>query len=583
MKKGTGFHAVFLVTLLTLLFLGTVSFQGSSRSTDDHNTMTGGPAGAITAVLSDLLPGELKKRGVPGAAVAVVDRNSVVWEETWGVTDGPGSSPIRRDTVFNIRSVSKSVTALGVLMAVQDGLVDLDTPVVEYLPDFTVHSRFDAHPESIITLRIMLAHWAGFTHDPPSHLEIVDADARQSDYFQEYIDSISESWLRFPVGYRHYYANRGYDLAGYILQLRSGLSFPDYIKSKVLDPLGMTHSSFDLDRIGRTRGRATGHDTKGKVVPVAFPEIPSGGLYSSIRDMARYLQFHLNGGVVGGKRILSAELMEQFHAIQLAKTGQRTGYTLGLWREVTGDTYSLYHEGGGRGFGCHMIVYPEIGVGAALLTNREYHGLTGFEARVLMNEPILEQHGPNPVVRRGPAEWRPIGINDPVLNTILGRYGDSPGVVVGFEEGVLGLRLSEDAFHPLAIYEEGGDLLGMYGTASEIHFLHDLGGQPGSAMFVHGAYSNFNSHYADFNDSPDDLPGPDRAEWRNYLGVYDVLWVDEPYSVAEVDVRNGYLYYRDGKATEIQPGLFAHYNGEMLDFRTTPPTYATQAIRKRSE
>jgi hypothetical protein len=344
----------------------------------------------------------------------------------------------------------------------------------------------------------------------------------------------------------------------------------------------MTRSSFDLDMVERIENRAVGHDTDGKVVPVPFPEIPSGGLYSSIRDMSRYLRFHLNDGMAKGRRLLRNDLMEQLHSIQFAHDGQRTGYTLGLWRETTGDTYSLYHEGGGRGFGSHMIIYPEIGTGAVLLTNREYHGLSGFEGRTITNGPIINRHGPIPIAESRTREMRRIGVEDPVLKALLGRYGDSPGVVIGFENGVLGLRRSEDNFVPLTFYDDGGKLVGMYGATSELRFLPPLGDQPGSMMFVNRVYSNHNSHYAEFNDSTSDSPGPDKAEWQAYVGEYDVIWEDEPDSAAKVTIKNGYLYYRDGKTREIQPGLFVHYNGEVLDFRASPPTYATQEIRKRA-
>jgi len=568
----------------------------NARAQDSRNTASGGHARAISAALSGWLPEQMKERGVPGAAVAVVNRNGTVWEETWGVIDGPGSSSITLDTVFNIRSISKSVTALGVLMAVQDGLVDLDTPISEYLPDFTVHSSFDEHPEQLITLRLMLAHRAGFTHDPPAHLGTARLDAAgagsagvstprsQTDHrglFREYIDTIPDTWLRSPVGYRHYYANRGYDLAGYIIQVRSGRSFPDYMKHKVLDPIGMTNSSFDLGMIEQRKDRAVGHDTDGEVVPVPLPEIPAAGLYSSIRDMSRYLQFHLNGGMVKGRRLLREDLMEELHAIQLPSTGQRTGYTFGLWREATSSTFSLYHEGGGRGFGSHMIVYPELGTGAVLLTNREYHGLTGFEGRTIMNGPIINRRSPIPIADPGTDRLRQIAMDDPLVNALLGRYGDSPGVVIEFENGVLGIRMNESTFLPLTIYENGGGLLGMYGAFSELHFLQPMGDQPGSLMFVNRIFSNHNSHYAEFNDSPTDPPGPAKAEWQAYVGEYDVIWEDESASVVEITIKNGYLYYRDGKAKELQPGLFMHYNGEVLDFRTTPPTYATQEIRRR--
>jgi len=580
-KKKATCRATCVSMVLGLFCLAAVPGQVLGEAREPRKSGSGSLAEGVAAALSGWLPEQLKERGVPGAAVAVVDRNGTVWEETWGVTDAPASVSITPDTVFNIRSVSKSVTALGVLMAVQDGLVDLDTPISEYLPAFTVNSRFDEHPEQRITLRLMLAHRAAFTHDPPAHLGGAKHATDQTEVFRKYIDSISETWLRFPVGYRFEYANRGYDLAGYILQVHSGRSFADYMKHEVLDPIGMTNSSFDLDMIEQVEGRAVGHDTDGKTVPVAFPEVPSGGLYSTIRDMSRYVQFHLNGGVVNGRRLLREDLMEQLHSIQLPHRGQRTGYTLGLWRELTGDTFSLYHEGGGRGFGSHMIFYPELGTGAVLLTNREYHGLTGFEGRSVTNGPILNRHGPTPIADPGVHELRPIEVEDSRLKTILGRYGDSPGVVIGFENGVLGLRMSEDRFVPLTIYESGGELLGMYGAASELHFLPALGDRPGSLMFVNRIYSNHNSHHADFNDSPADPPGPAKSEWQEYLGSYDVIWEDEPDSVVEITLRNGYLYYRDGKAEEVEPGLFFHYNGEVLDFRSTPPTYATQEIRKR--
>ena len=531
-------------------------------------------AEAIAADLSGWLPEQLKERSVPGAAAVVVDNDKIIWEEVYGVTDGAGSSPITPDTIFNIRSISKSVTVLAVLMAVQDGLVDLDTPISEYLPEFTVHSRFDEHPEELITLRHMLSHWAGFTHDPP-----VGIDLDQPDYFERYIETISDTWLRFPVGYRRHYANRGADLAGYLIQLRSGRPFAEYVREKVLEPIGMTNSSFDLESVARNEDRAIGHDTKGNVVAVPLPEIPAAGLYSSIRDMSRYVQFHLNGGVVDGRRLLREDLMQQYHSIQFPHRGQRTGYSLGLIREVVSDTFCLYHEGGGRGFGSHMIFYPELGIGAVLLTNREYHGLTGMEGRAIMNGPIFERYGPNPVADPELDRMRPVDIVDPRLESILGRYGDSPGVVVGFEDGVLGLRMSEDSFVPVTFFDDGGQLVGMYGSTREVRFLSSYGNRRGSMMMISRTYSNGNYHYLDFNDSPLDPPGPAKPEWQKYVGEFDVIWEDEPDSTVTITTKNGYLYYRDGKCEEYEPGLFFLYDGETLDFRSSPPTFATQEIR----
>ena len=534
-------------------------------------------AGALATVVTEWLPPQLKARGVPGGAAVVVDRGGIVWEQVYGVTGDPESSAVTPDTVFCIRSISKSVTALGVLVAVQEGLVDLDTPISKYLPDFQPPSRFDPHPEALITLRHLLAHRAGLTHDPPAGL-----DLDRSGYFRRYVDRISGSWLRYPVGYRFHYSNQGVDLAGYVLEVRSGKPFADYLREKVLEPLGMSRSTFDLEQAGQRRDRAIGHGTGGDTVALAFPEIPAAGLYSSIRDMARYARFHLNGGELDGRRLLREDLMEQYHAIQFTGRGQRTGYAFGLWREVLSNTYSLYAEGGGRGFGSHLIVYPELGAGVVLLTNREYHGLTGYEGRTIVNGPIINRFGPLPVAEPGLDRMRRLDLDDPRLPPVLGRYGDSPGMVIGFENGVLGLRMGKSSFAPLTFYDDGGELVAMYGSLNEIRFLPPMGTQPGSMMTVSRSHSNSNSHYLDFNDSPLDPPGPARPEWQQYVGEYDVIWEDLPSSTASVTIRNGYLYFRDGKCRQHEPGLVFLYDGEALDFRSVPLTFAGQEIRKRS-
>jgi CubicO group peptidase (beta-lactamase class C family) len=275
----------------------------------------GGLTEGVKAALEDWLPEQLGKFEIPGAAVAVVDKRGVIWGRSFGHLDHPDSPRVESDTLFGVRSLAKGVTAIAVLVAVQDGLVGLDTPIKEYLPAFTVHSRFEPHPEEIITLRHLLAHWAGFTHDAPlgNNLDDPDYDLDAPDYFEKHIESISDTWMRFPVGYRYAYTNLGYDLAGYILQVCSGMPFPQYVKEKVLDRIGMKRSSYDMDLIERSGNRAIGHASNGKIKPLRCPEMPAAGLYANVPDMAKYIQFHLGNGTIGGVQVLSQDLMRQYH------------------------------------------------------------------------------------------------------------------------------------------------------------------------------------------------------------------------------------------------------------------------------
>ncbi len=529
----------------------------------------------IAESLSAWLPAQLRELDIPGAAVAVVDGRSTVWEQTYGHIDGHGSRSVDGETLFLIRSISKSVTVLAVLMAVQDGVVQLDTPIGEYLPAFTVNSSFGGDPVGEMTLRHMLSSRAGFTHDPP-----LDDRLYGPGYFDRYIESISDTWLRFPVGYRFAYSNYGFDLAAHILAVRTGRPFAEYVKEKVLDQIGMTSSSFDVEYIEQQDNRALGHFQGGEVVPLRFPEIASAGLYSSIRDMGRYVQFHLNRGVVDGRRILRADLMEDAHSLQFPHQGQRTGYGLGLYRQVASNTYSIYVTGGGRGFSSLMILYPELDIGVALLTNLEYHFLTEEAAKNVIRGPIWERYGPNPISDPGIEDMFEIRPDAPRVQTVLGRYGGGDdGFVIGYEDGVLGLRTNPEYFTPLTFYDDDGELVAMVEDVNEIRFLPQYGNMRGSLMIVNRNFSNHNSHYRAYNDSPEDPPGPDRPEWSEYTGEYEVLWNDEPTGTVRVSVRNGYLYVDESKCLEHLPGLFFTNDGETLDFRSQVPMLRNSELR----
>lgn len=530
---------------------------------------------AVAATLESWLPGQLEESGVPGAVALVVGRDGILWEASYGRVDGPGSRPINTETLLAIRSVSKSVTSLAVLFAVQEGLVDLDAPIREYLPDFTVHTRFKAHPERRMTLRHLLSHRAGFTHET----RLTDSS---DDDFDGYVQSISVTWLRFPVGYRLAYSNLGPDLAAYILQVRSGTPYARYVREKVLDRIGMARSSFDFDAIEPRENRALGHAPDGVVLSLRFPELAAAGLYSNARDMAEYVRFHLNGGVVDGKRILRRDLMQQYHSIAFARPGQRSGYGLGLVREATGKTFSLYHEGGGRGFQSLMIVYPELEFGVVLLINRDGNGLTGPPGRDVVNGPIIELHGPN--ISAGPDTSNMIRVapDDSRVRSILGRYGDKNGWEIDHEGEVLGVRTGPDSFYPLVFYDDRGELVGMFGSFSEIRLLPEVGPQPRTLMIVNRCYSNYDIKYQAFNDSPTDPPGPGKPQWRKYEGEYEVLWRGEPDRTVRVTLENGHLYYGGRKCVEHEPGLFFSNDGEAIDFRFEPPTAANLALRKKS-
>ena len=205
---------------------------------------------------------------VPGLALALVDGDRVVWQQGFGSTDSDGGTPVTVDTIFSVQSMSKTFTATAVMQAVQAGRLDLDVPITTYLPGFTVHSAFEPHPERRITLRMLLSHTAGFTHEAPlgNNYEPEPGD------FDAHVRSISDTWLRFPVGTGYAYSNLGIDLAGYILEQVSNKPFPVVMHDSLLAPLGMDHSTFDRAEVHATANRAVGHSGDLVPPPVDMPD-----------------------------------------------------------------------------------------------------------------------------------------------------------------------------------------------------------------------------------------------------------------------------------------------------------------------
>ncbi len=359
-RKTTG---ALVLVLLTLAFAGCASLPELQR---EFSRPAGiGPAyRKVFDKVAESIPRRMRRNKIPGLSLAVVDRDGILWSAGYGRT-GRGKQPVAPETLFSIQSMSKTFTATAVMIAVQGGLVDLDTPITKYLPQFTVNSLWEENPQEKMTLRHLLTHTAGFTHEAPvgNNLDTT------YDSFDEHVASISDTWLKHRVGARSSYSNLGIDLAAYILQVKSGISFEEYMKKKVFDPLGMPTSSVDYDFVEQHEDRALGHTAFIAEIPVSIPMVAAGGVYTSSAELARFVQFHLNRGTIDDMRLLDPVLIDAMYTT--APVSKQ--YGLGIGIRMRNETHVVNHNGGGFGFLTTMTWYPEYGIGCVVLTNSTSH------------------------------------------------------------------------------------------------------------------------------------------------------------------------------------------------------------------
>jgi len=138
------------------------------------------------------VPAIMKKSKIPGAAIALVDDKGIIWAEGFGYTNRKKESPVTPKTTFHICSMSKMFTVLAVMLAVQDGILDLDEPITTYLPDFKVNSRYEENPEEKITLRRLLSHTSGLPRET-TFGNCFKATPIVS--LENHIESINGTWL----------------------------------------------------------------------------------------------------------------------------------------------------------------------------------------------------------------------------------------------------------------------------------------------------------------------------------------------------------------------------------------------------
>ena len=361
------------------------------------------------------MPELLAEHRIPGAAIGLCSPDGTLWTAGFGSTRASGGEPIVGTTMFSVQSCSKMYTAVATMLAGQMGLVALDRPITMYLPEFRVKSRFETTPERKITLRHLLSHTAGFTHEAPVGNNYLVGQAS----FEAHCRSIADTWLRFPVGHHYEYSNLGIDLAAYVLQGVSRMTFHEFVRRNLLAPLGLKSTTFDQQVIAREPQKAVGHSKQTKRLPIRIPMVAAGGLYTSIEDACRFVRFHL----AGGESLLDPRLLAETYSIPFARPGQGHGYALGISISSRNGFAVRGHGGGGFGFLCDMYWSPHAGVGVVFLTSSTDHPLQGRLVAAILRD--LAGEGVEPS-RPLPS---PVAASSEKLQRIAGEYMGRAGVV----------------------------------------------------------------------------------------------------------------------------------------------------------
>jgi len=341
----------------------------------------------LDAFLDGLMPAQLERENIAGAVVAVVKDGKVLFVKGYGYSDMEKRTPVTGDaTLFRPGSISKLFTWTSVMQLVEQGKLDLDKDVNEYL-DFKIPPAFDKP----ITLRDIMTHTPGFEEVVR---DLFVADAQHLTPLDDYVKNHLPKRI-FPPFVIPAYSNYATSLAGYIVQRVSGKSFAQYVAENIYAPLEMTRTTFvqplpEELKPFMSQGYRKGSD---KAKPFEFVEaFPAGSVSTTGRDMCNFMIAHLHDGKFGGKQILRPETAKLMHARTFGTDDRLTGMALGFYEDSRNGQRVIAHGGDTELFhsDLHLILQPDVGI----FVSYNSAGRGEVSARTILFEKFMDRYFP---------------------------------------------------------------------------------------------------------------------------------------------------------------------------------------------
>ncbi|MBI9047400.1 MAG: beta-lactamase family protein [Anaerolineaceae bacterium] len=361
---------LFILGLLSSLFVP--SYFGAAKGNNQIDLQA----------VDSFLQKQVKSNRIPGLAVAIVQSEKVIFNKGYGKA-APGE-PVTPQTQFYIGSVTKSFTALATMQLVEQGKLDLDAPVQQYLPWFQIA---DSEASSKITVRHLLNHTSGLSEAGDPH------PSKYTSNLEDQARALTDVHLTESVGSQYQYYNQNYRVVGLLIEQVSGQSFGDYLQENVFEPLGMAHTIADpteATKLAQGYSRVFGFSLpqSQRFVPGG---LPSGYLISTADDMAQYLLAQIKNQQVDGKQMLTPQSLT---TMRTPPIGIDSEYGMGWMVLENGNSFA--HGGALEYFQSFVTINLKEEVGLVILFNQNSLENMLFENNVIRNGLINLLNGTQP-------------------------------------------------------------------------------------------------------------------------------------------------------------------------------------------
>ena len=301
-----------------------------------------GDYGYVKSYMTWFIEKEMKEQGIVGLSIALVDDQDIVWQQGFGYADRENKLAATPESRYRAGSISKVFTGMATMKLVEAGKMDIDRPLVTYLPEFRIKSRFGSTDG--ITPRTIMTHHSGLPSD-----WVAGMWTKNPQPFVQLVQKIKEDYVAYPPETILSYSNLGITLLGHAVENVSGQAYATFVEQSVLRPMGMTNSRFATGISGKQVAKSY---AEGKAV-VEYPlrDIPAGGLNTTATDLARLAMLVNNKGTLENRQILGVKTLDAMFVVQNNHIPLDLGDQIGLtWfidtKILAGEEPVFWHNGG---------------------------------------------------------------------------------------------------------------------------------------------------------------------------------------------------------------------------------------------
>ncbi len=558
-----------ILVIIFILIIAVGLFACSKEPTKPEGIGTGDYT-YTTEYLTYQVKKEIEEENIPAISVSIIDEGGPIWSSGFGVTDIDEQTPVSKESIFKAGSLAGLFVQTAIMKLYQEGKLDIDAPIKQYIPEFSIKSRYDT-TENDITPRHIMYYRSGLPRDVFFQAGLPSEDLTKPTY-NELLNRLSRQYLAFPIDYKFNESQIGLNLLGMIIENVTGEDFAKYMKNEIFIPLGMENTTYTYIPEMANRLVKGYMEIDGKLVETSqtdFHDLPADNVYTTLEDVSRFAvaMLRVYSDNKDSQKVINKETLDMMLKDEYSKPQDPRKSGLGWLLSVDNKRgTTAYYMGNLTGYASYIGIMPDRGLGFVMLGNGFMMASSGRIASETLRNSVEAKYG----IKNEDEQKKDYTYIDyeQIDKSLIDRYtgkftmGGMGGRIYKNKKGKLEFRIENTESIPIPIifnlnpidkrtFIPRNSIMDFFGMSDNFdltfkYFLEEhltvKRGSRNSKQVVGEEFIQSNMMNVMFINMyklnpPDEIPD----FWNNFIGKYEMVIADELMALVEMTIEDNVL------------------------------------------